>query len=90
MEDSYFTYIIESEKNKRWYYGHSNDLERRLIEHNSGQNKSTRNKGPWELIFKRPFDTKSEANKFELELKKLKNKEYIKYKYSQYFIIAKN
>ncbi len=82
----YFTYIIESEKSKRWYYGHSNDLERRLIEHNSGQNKSTRNNGPWELIFKRPFDTKSEANKFELELKKLKNKEYIKFKYQQYFI----
>ena len=57
-----------------------------LIEHNSGQTKSTKNKGPWKLIFKRPFDSKFEANKFELELKKLKNKEYIKYKYQQFFI----
>ncbi len=57
-----------------------------MIEHNTGQTKSTKNKGPWKLIFKRPFDTKLEANKFELELKKLKNKEYIKYKYQQFFI----
>ena len=82
----YFTYIIESEKNKKWYYGHSNDLERRLVEHNSGQNKSTKNKGSWKLNFKRPFDTKLHANKFELELKKIKNKEYIKYKYQQFFV----
>ena len=85
--DNYFTYIIESEKTERWYYGHSNDLERRLIEHNSGQNKSTKNKGPWKLIFKRSFDTNLGANKFELELKKLKNKKYVKFKYQQYFII---
>ena len=73
---NYFTYIIVSKKNKRWYYGHSNDLERRIIEHNSGQNKSTKNKGPWELIFKKAFNRKLEANKFELELKGFKNKEY--------------
>ena len=85
--DTYFSYIIESEKSKRWYYGHSIDLERRVIEHNTGQTKSTKNKGPWKLIFKRQFDSKLEAIKFELELKKLKNKEYIKYKYQQYFII---
>ena len=83
----YNTYIIQSTKSKGWYYGHSNDLDWRLIEHNSGQNKSIKNKGVWELIFKRAFDTKIKANKFELELKKLRNKEYIKIKYQQYFII---
>jgi putative endonuclease len=69
-----------------WYYGHTDNLERRLLEHNTGQNKSTKNKGPWEVIFVRGFETKIEANRFELKLKKLKNKRYIRKEYSEYFI----
>ncbi|HEV8513300.1 MAG TPA: GIY-YIG nuclease family protein [Cyclobacteriaceae bacterium] len=85
MDKVYSTYIIESEKTENWYYGHSDNLERRLNEHNSGQTKSTRGKGPWRLIFERPFATKLDANRFELKLKKLKNKEYIKRNYNEFF-----
>ena len=60
-----------------WYIGHSGNIERRLIDHNNGKNKSTRNKGPWKIIFKRDFDSKILAARFELELKSLKNREYI-------------
>ncbi len=81
----FFTYIVESQVSGRWYYGHSSDIERRVREHNLGQNKSTRGKGPWMLIFLREFDSKIEANRFELELKRLKNKEYIKRVYPQFF-----
>lgn len=79
------TYILESEKSGRWYIGHSNDLERRILEHNSGHTKSTRNKGPWKLVFRREFENKKEALDFELDLKKLKNKHYISIKYKEYF-----
>ena len=75
--ENYYTYIIESHSNFRWYIGHSNDIERRLTEHNSGQNKSTRGKGPWKLIFLRNFDNNLDANRFELKLKKLRNKKFI-------------
>jgi putative endonuclease len=85
MDKVYFTYIIESEKTGNWYYGHSDNLERRLHEHNSGQTKSTRGKGSWRLIFKRPFTMKLDANRFELELKKLKNKQYIKRRFNEFF-----
>lgn len=81
----YFTYIIESEGAKKWYYRHSSDPDRRLQEHNLGQNKSTKGRGPWRLIFIRGFDAKVEANRFELELKKLKNKEYIRRVYLRFF-----
>jgi len=84
----FFVYIIESLKTGNWYYGHSNDLDRRLAEHNAGQNKSTRGKGPWKLIFKKPFASKSEASKFELELKRFKNKTYIRRAHSNFFIGA--
>ena len=73
----YHTYILKSEKSKRLYIGHSENIERRLLEHNTNQSKSTRNKGPWEIIFTKEFESRSEAVKFELKLKSIKNKNYL-------------
>ncbi len=84
--ENYYRYIIESLSNFHWYIGHSNDLQRRLTEHNSDQNKSTRGKGPWKLIFLRTFDNNLDANRFELKLKKLRNKKFIRNEYSDYFL----
>ena len=81
----YSTYIIESQKNGMWYYGHSADVAARVEAHNAGMNKSTRNKGPWVLIFERGFGSKLEANRFELYLKRLKNKQYIWTEFGPYF-----
>ncbi len=84
--ENYYTYIIESITNKRWYIGHTNDIDRRLSEHNSGQNKSTKGKGPWKLIFLRSFDNNLDANRFELRLKRFRNKKFIKTEYTEFFI----
>jgi putative endonuclease len=80
------TYIIESEKNGMWYYGYSENIERRLIGHNTGKNKSTKHKGPWKIIFKRDFDSKLLAARFELELKGLKSKEYVRRAFKEFFL----
>ena len=82
----FYTYIIESQCNGKWYYGHTENIERRVKDHNEGLNKSTKNRGPWLLIFARSFETKIEANRFELKLKKLKNKDYIRREFQDYFI----
>ena len=79
------TYILESEESGRWYIGHYNDPQRRIQEHNSGHTKSTKNKGPWRLIFNKEFKSKKDALEFEFILKKLKNKHYIRNKYQKYF-----
>jgi putative endonuclease len=73
----YYTYILKSEKTNKLYIGHTENLERRLFEHNSNQSKSTRNKGPWKLIFKKEFESRSDAMKFELKSKNIKNKDYL-------------
>ncbi len=57
--------------------GHSGDLAERLITHNSGKVKSTRNKGPWKYFFFERYKTKLEANRRELAIKKQKSKKYI-------------
>ena len=68
-----------------WYYGHSENVERRLVDHNTGKNKCMKNKGPWKIIFKRYFDSKLLAARFELKLKSLKNKEYIRREFEEFF-----
>jgi predicted GIY-YIG superfamily endonuclease len=42
----YFVYIIKSEKTEKFYIGMTYDIFKRLKHHNSGANRSTKNKGP--------------------------------------------
>jgi putative endonuclease len=83
---SFYTYIIQSESSDKWYYGHTEDPQKRLEQHNAGRNKSTKGRGPWKLIFLREFATKKEAVNFESKLKKLRNKQYICSNFHQFFI----
>ena len=83
--EHYYTYIIESHSNFHWYIGYTKNIERRLVEHRSEQNKSTRGKGPWKLIFLKRFDNNLDANRFEIKLKQVRNKEYIRHEYSDFF-----
>ena len=78
-------YIIESPAGV-WYYGSSETLEQRISDHNANRAGFTRFKGPWKLIFRRDFKDKREGLKFEKALKSLRNKNYIRTTFSDYFI----
>lgn len=73
----FYTYIIQSETAQNLYIGQTNCLKARIERHNSDKNFTTKNKGPWKLLYKKEFKTRSEAMKHEKELKSIKNKEYI-------------
>ena len=70
-------YILQNCKNNRYYIGSTNNLVRRLSEHNSGKTKSLKNLRPLILVFKKEFSTLSDARKIEQKLKKLKNRNII-------------
>jgi len=72
-----FVYILESQQNKTYYIGSTNNLERRLDEHNSGKVKYTKNLRPLELKFFKKYDSLTEARKVEYKLKKLKRRDII-------------
>jgi len=75
MENTTFVvYVLQSVKSGRLYIGYTHNIERRLIEHNSGQTASTRNKGPWELLIAEQVSTKEEAMILERKLKSWKSK----------------
>ncbi|OIP58167.1 MAG: hypothetical protein CO136_02485 [Candidatus Levybacteria bacterium CG_4_9_14_3_um_filter_36_7] len=73
----YFLYILRSIKNGMFYIGSTNNLERRIAEHNSNRSRYTKNKGPFELSYKEEYNTNSEAKKREYYLKSLKSKKVI-------------
>ncbi|MFA6382789.1 MAG: GIY-YIG nuclease family protein, partial [Candidatus Buchananbacteria bacterium] len=48
----YYVYILESELvDKELYIGYTNDLRKRLTQHNSGSSQSTKRYLPWKLIY---------------------------------------
>jgi len=73
----FFLYILWSRSTNKFYIGQTKDLNRRLIYHNSGYNKSTKAGGNWELVYAENFNTHNEAVKREKELKRKKSRDYI-------------
>ncbi|GAB4218688.1 MAG: GIY-YIG nuclease family protein [Candidatus Microgenomates bacterium] len=47
----FFTYVLKSEKDKKYYIGCTNNLKRRFEEHNSGLVKSTKSRRPLKLVY---------------------------------------
>lgn len=61
------------------YTGWTNDIESRISAHNAGNGaKYTKMRLPVTLVYKEILETKSEALKRELEIKKLKRNEKLK------------
>jgi len=73
----FYAYIIHSERIDRDYIGSTDDLQRRLEDHNAGRTPSTRRKGPWSLRWSKGFVTRSEALAEEKRLKARKSRVYL-------------
>ncbi|MGQ7719638.1 GIY-YIG nuclease family protein [Melioribacter sp. OK-1-Me] len=76
--ETFFTYIIFSPSKNRFYVGSTNDIDRRLTEHNSGQSKSTNSGKPWKLVFLKEFTSRSDAINLEIKIKKRGIKRFLR------------
>ena len=74
----YFVYAIYSDSRNYLYVGLSDNVERRLREHNSGKNRTTRPYRPFRLIHMESFNSRSEARAREIILKSGQGKEFLK------------
>ena len=63
--NKFFVYILKSKIKEITYVGFTNNIDRRLIEHNSGKTKFTRIYKPWEVVYKEEFTREDEAIKRE-------------------------
>ena len=86
----FFIYILFSEKLNRYYVGTTDDVERRLLEHNSiVYPDSFTSKGiPWQLKFKYTCDSSEQAYKLERFIKKMKSRKFIERLIDDEMIIA--
>ncbi len=71
-----YVYILKL-VNERYYVGSTIDIDRRFLEHQSGEVLSTANLRPLELVFFQRYPTPAEARKIEYKLKKLKSRKII-------------
>ena len=68
----HFVYLLVSLHKKKVisYVGYTNDIKKRLKLHNSSKGAKFTRGRKWEIIYKKPYNTKSEAMKNEYLLKK--------------------
>ncbi len=77
-------YILRNPKGKH-YIGETDNLERRLSQHNSPNEHFTGHNGPWDIVVSSECESKSDACLLEKKLKSFKNP-----KYSIRFLLDRN
>ena len=73
----YKVYIIYSKIIDKYYVGYTNEIDRRIKEHNRVKGKFTDRGIPWEIVYTEIFDDKNDAIKREAEIKAKKSRIYI-------------
>lgn len=74
----YYTYIIQSQKSKYLYTGYTNNLRKRLNQHNKGESTWTKKGIPWKLIYYEASLNEEDARSREKYLKTGMGKRYLK------------
>lgn len=74
-----WTYILKNETTNRFYIGSTNDLNRRLKQHQSGKVRTTRILQTYTLVYKEQYNTLEEARLREKKLKSYKSKRYLEW-----------
>jgi len=74
----YYTYVLQSLKDKNLYIGFTSDLRRRLQQHKLGGSISTKKRLPFCCIFYEAFISKEDAKRREGYFKTNKGKKALK------------
>lgn len=74
----WYVYVIKSTKSDHWYTGSTNDLRKRLKQHNEGKSLYTKPRGPYKLIYYEASPNEQDARSRELYLKSGMGKRYLK------------
>jgi len=74
MKKAFGIYILQSLKNSRYYIGSTNEMNRRLVQHNRGHVRATRHIRPLELKVFIEQESLKKARSGELRLKRYKSR----------------
>ncbi len=77
----FYVYVIVSETTGRRYVGQTEDLDRRLAEHNSPTHNAkkftSKHAGPWRLVYHEILETRSDAVRRERALKSGQGRQWL-------------
>ncbi|WP_163326111.1 GIY-YIG nuclease family protein [Draconibacterium mangrovi] len=76
---AYYMYILQSEKNGKYYIGSTQNVEERLQQHNWSRTPSTKSGIPWKLVYSEEFEERPSATQREYEIKQKKSRKYIQF-----------
>ncbi len=65
----YYVYILKSKRNNQLYIGSTNDLKKRLLEHNNGKQIYSKRYMPWGVLYYESYNKESFARTREKRLK---------------------
>lgn len=85
MNQFYYTYLLLSEKDKKYYTGYTKDLNVRFERHQKGQVPSTKHRKPFKLIYYEVCLSQQDALKREKYLKTFYGKMFIAKRLKSYF-----
>jgi putative endonuclease len=74
---TFHVYILQSQTTTRFYVGHTENLAKRILEHNNNRTPSTKDRGPWVMIYSEPHKTRPEAVQRERQIKAMKSHRWI-------------
>ncbi len=84
MNDFYYTYVLLSQKDNKFYTGYTSDLKRRFEEHNKGLVASTKNRRPLVLVYFEACLNQQDATHREKYLKSFHGKMFIRNRLKSY------
>jgi putative endonuclease len=84
MDKFYYVYVLQSEKDKNLYIGYTDDLKKRLIDHNKGKVPSTKDRTPLKLVYYEACLNQQDATRREKYLKTTWGRRFINSRLEQY------
>jgi len=66
----YYVYVLKSLKDDKLYIGYTNNLKRRVFEHNTKLSKSTKFRTPFKLVYYEAYGSERDAKYREYKLKR--------------------
>ncbi len=80
----YYTYILRSDKDNKFYTGYTKDLKLRFKQHQKGEVDSTKRRGTMELIYYEACTNQQDATRREKYLKTYLGKMFLRNRLKSY------
>ena len=81
----WYVYLLQN-KQGRWYIGSTNNIQKRILSHNTGKNQATTHWIPWKLIYCEISVNRDDARAREKYLKSGMGRKYLKNRLKFFFV----